>query len=88
MSPDPDNPFVQITRVVPRMLVHTPGQGNRWHNAYITGLVDGWRVTWRFERGWQCDCPGYPDCGHVTAIAAVVDPDALENRRAGNGVAS
>ena len=70
------NPSVQVTRVVPRMLVRTPGKGTLWRKSYITGLVDGWRVTAREGRGWACDCPDAM-CGHVAALQAVIHPDAL-----------
>lgn len=46
--------------------------GPRGDRAGVLAFVDGHRVRWR-PGGWDCACDD-PDCGHVDAVADLLDP--------------
>lgn len=69
-GPSPMN--VKIARL---NLGHFGAKG--WRPARLVATVDGHVVTCTGNgKGWSCKCPD-PECAHLNAVAALIDPGAL-----------
>lgn len=68
---------VQILRVSKtRRRFRANRAGSTLDKAFVHALVDGYSVTCRAARGWDCSCPD-DHCGHPDALAAVLHPEMI-----------
>lgn len=68
---------VQIRRLNKTQRRHKSGdRGSTLDRAFVHGFVDGYSVTCRAGRGWDCSCLD-DECDHPDALAAVLHPEIM-----------
>lgn len=67
---------VEILRVSREYTRTRPGKGPTKAYAYVSGLVDGYKVTCAAHKEWTCEC-GDEACSHPDALAAVLHSSVL-----------
>lgn len=58
--------------------------GRRATSPVVIATADDYRVHWTPAKGWTCDCDEHehPDCPHIPAVAALLDPRVINGDHA------